>query len=889
MRKIILRFLLLCLACLFVGIKGSSEETNLLQNPGFEQYNILGRLDSWATSNYIKLNTDTKYVRSGKASLSVTTDTYNYPHVNYTGEMTNLKPGAEYKATAWVYAQNTNTNLHFRYYFWDKDGNNLGDEWAEERYSGAAGAWGQLTDTFRVPKGTVRTTFMLRMGGTGTVYIDDLACTFHAEPDIFYSFTNDGTFYYTERTRPGEMTVNVDTEYHTSLVGEPLLFTVRDGETTLKEESVTIPENGVTLFRFPLSLLSEKGKPYTVSCTYMATGKTVTHTIYKFDRPKRIDENGFFRDENGSIFSPHFICSIGLDDLDMLKAAGFNCVEGYPDKTWLDTIHQKGMKCIVVLYSGAISAGDPARISTTLAYVNTYKEHPAVLGWYIQDEPEPTKEDLEKLSRAYTQIRAVDPEHPVIITALANYDILHQYSDLIIQDSYPYSNSKFTTYPYERNRKAVLETDGRPVYSLLQTFEHVNSFPKKDEVRNMQYAALSAGVKGVGYYRLNGATVNGTKLSNTELWTPISEFGQKQWPEILNYYAYGKYEKTAEYVTDAYHAEVFENGETLDVIVRNKLYDKSVSVSIPIEGLHSGWKLETLMGTPTTLFGRSGEVVVTLKAGDAAGFKVTPGKLSLFERGTNGKFSAIEGLASAENFGVSEEGYLFITEKDGLENPRIYYTFREGYAPTKGNDYALQFLYKSKNGGSPLVQIGKNNPYLNRYAVLTGDAFHCRDKGDGWTEYTAFFTLPVIDMTENITLMLASYGGSGEGWYDGFALYEDASSILITDETGAEIPKLSGGMTVNISIHKILEETESEEEKLILFSLYSVSNATKECVLIDVKPIRAKKSMPIKNTQEEILYYKSTIDAEFSVALPPYNGEYSYKILTFDKNLQITQ
>ncbi len=889
LRKI-LCLLVICSFC--TGMPFAAEAANgdnLVQNGGFESNT--GGLAYWSLPGAASLNKDAQYVRSGNASVKISTGSYNYPHVQQT-VTTALVGGAEYTASMWLYAMNINTYMHFRIYCIDKDGNYIGDIWGEERYTAATGLWDEFKSSFRVPKGTVKVIFCLRMGGTGTVYVDDISCVFTQGPDLFYDYSNDGTFYYSNRTKPGNMTAMVDTEAYPELIGKSVRFAFNDEDKVLKEENVTIPENGEVSFSFPMYLLSEKQKPYTVSCTYSETGKedkVVSHTVYKFDRPTRIDDEGFFRDENNAIFTPHFMYGVGLEDLDDLKAAGINCIQGYPAQNWLDALHERGMKCLVVLYGSGYMAGSDVRIGTAVSYVKTFKNHPAVLGWLIHDEPDPEEKDLGELVTAYTRIREIDPDHPIVITALANYDVLHQYTDVIIQDSYPYNNTRFTTYPYERNVKAIAESDGRPVYYLMQTFEHQNSFPKPQEVRNMQYASLWAGVKGIGYYKYRGSKADGTWLSETELWEPLKAFGQKEQDTAYDMFVFDKYEKLQDAETAEYQFGVWKKPDGYYLLLRNKKYNESISATIPVEGMHQGWKISAVGGTPLLARAREGAASVSAEKGDVVLLEFTPKpkEISLVGTDANRSFQALRGTATDANFGEKNDGTLFLTSQTELKNPRIYYTFPENSAPMTGKNYVLRFLYKpTAEGNEPIVFIGKNNAYQDRYQTLSGDAFVKTATVDGATLYTAYFTMPAVDESQNVTLMLASYNGSSDGVYDCFSLTEDAEYISFTDGEGNPVSDIQPGIHLKFFMHYLAEHTlEDGETMRAILAVYRKTDGKKELIVTKILQTDIYKGKSVLDGSGNVLYYCSVCDWEGELEVPSGTGTLTYKIFYWNETM----
>lgn len=884
MKKII-SILLLVTLCIGLSMPVAADD-NLLKNSSFEDPVSGSRISNWTTYDHALRNSDSKYVRTGSFSLKITTDTYNYPY-SHQYWTTGLVDGAEYTASVWVYAMNPETRFCFRYSYLDKDGNYISEGFSQSRYTAAPGGWELFTDKFRIPKGTVRVIFALRMSGTGTVYLDDVSCMMTDGPEKIYETAIDGTFYYTERTEPGVMTAEMDTGYYPALIGKSVHFVLAKDGTAVKTEDVTIPTDGHVSFTFSLTLL-EKQTPYTVSCTYREAGEadvTKSYTVYKYDRPTRIDENGFFHDENDEIFTPSIMYRVGLDDLDMLKAAGINAVQGYTGEEWLNALQERGMKSFIVLYADGKSAGNPDRLGPTISYVNRYKDHPAVFGWLICDEPPTTETSLSELVAAYTSIRAIDPEHPVVITANSGCDILHGYVDAIISDSYPSNNGRFLTHQGVGVGLAVQNSADRPIYALLQAFENLDSFPTPTQLRNMQYASLFAGAKGLGYYRYHSSRGD-TWLCDTELWEPLCNFGKNEQSFVYDIFVYQKYPKVDGTDEDTHEWGIWQTGTDYFLIVRSKTNDV-LSVSVPLSDFNAV-EVERIFGTPQAVRLESGALNVVLPAADTAVFRLSPGGTNLFGADANNAFIPISGTATSDNFSVKSDGSLYLVGTSGMRNPSICYTFPDKDKLQAGKNYVLRFRYKPLSAGqSPIVSFGKSNSYQDSYLMLSGSAFRTEEKTDGFTEFTAYFTMPEIDSTSNATVMLTSYGGSSDGYYDGFYLAEDSERVVLTDETGLRVGEIRGDMMLGVDIHYIATHEKTQGEQVtMLFALYRETGDGKQCVDILLQRADLYNKMPVLDGSNNILYLTSAADLRGNVVVPPGEGTYSYKCFYWNDSLQ---
>jgi hypothetical protein len=140
------------------------------------------------------------------------------------------------------------------------------------------------------------------------------------------------------------------------------------------------------------------------------------------------------------------------------------------------------------------------------ATIERYRRHPALLAWYLIDEPDETKVDPEHARQAYALIRELDPYHPVYLVnnrphAYAAYAGA---SDILAIDVYPVPR-----HPLSRVRDYMKEARwaslGRqPVWLVAQAFggvEHWPRAPTAAELRNMVYQGLVQGARGVLFYR----------------------------------------------------------------------------------------------------------------------------------------------------------------------------------------------------------------------------------------------------------------------------------------------------------------------------------------------------------------------------------------------------
>lgn len=140
------------------------------------------------------------------------------------------------------------------------------------------------------------------------------------------------------------------------------------------------------------------------------------------------------------------------------------------------------------------------------ATIERYRRHPALLAWYIVDEPADAKVDAGQLEEVYRQLRQSDPYHPVYLVnnRPRSYRSYAEASDILAIDVYPVPDHPLTRVR-EYMQQARWATLGRkPVWLVAQAFggvEHWGRPPTPAELRNMVFQGLVQGASGLLFYR----------------------------------------------------------------------------------------------------------------------------------------------------------------------------------------------------------------------------------------------------------------------------------------------------------------------------------------------------------------------------------------------------
>ena len=198
-----------------------------------------------------------------------------------------------------------------------------------------------------------------------------------------------------------------------------------------------------------------------------------------------------------------------LEYLDAVEAAGLKLIyclnDVYPTSTLLDDVGWEG-----IFENEAIAD----------AVVNAYRDHPAILAWYLNDER--PKELAPQLEDYYHRVRDADPAHPCVIVLCNKKDFKYfdHTTDILGGDTYPVPGDPVTFVSRMVDVAREAGHGAKPVWMAPQAFGwyqynsdnkdrgHTPSeeelrtgrAPTYDEARCMTYLALIHGAKGLIYY-----------------------------------------------------------------------------------------------------------------------------------------------------------------------------------------------------------------------------------------------------------------------------------------------------------------------------------------------------------------------------------------------------
>lgn len=192
------------------------------------------------------------------------------------------------------------------------------------------------------------------------------------------------------------------------------------------------------------------------------------------------------------------------EQYDMIKEAGINKIEvpnipGYlavRNKDILDMSAARGIKAFVPpqeeLGANAMTLTD----EQLAQYVNEYKDHPGLGGYFIIDEPGPTM--LSRAAEVYKKVSELDPSKEAHVNMLPYPELFQPWVDLVGSDQLAYLATDY--YPYLEG--SAIKPD---YYAFLNQLRLTGL---KNKVKTSNYLQ-SVGIKGylqrppAGYMRAN--------------------------------------------------------------------------------------------------------------------------------------------------------------------------------------------------------------------------------------------------------------------------------------------------------------------------------------------------------------------------------------------------
>ena len=203
---------------------------------------------------------------------------------------------------------------------------------------------------------------------------------------------------------------------------------------------------------------------------------------------------------------------------DPIAKAGYTAAQTYDSnpqrcKEWLDDCQRLGLMGMVSVPRPFVDKFDEAKLRDA---IRTVKNHPALLAYYLFDEPSPSKPNQTPadLQRVYDVVADEDPYHPigVCICVPKLFGTYVNCYDMVMPDPYPLVKARrpltWVSDWMDTARGAI--DDRKPVWVVPQAFgwDIIKDIPDPERYRTptpaqeraMTYLALTHGARAVMYY-----------------------------------------------------------------------------------------------------------------------------------------------------------------------------------------------------------------------------------------------------------------------------------------------------------------------------------------------------------------------------------------------------
>lgn len=574
-----------------------------------------------------------------------------------------------------------------------------------------------------------------------------------------------------------------------------IAVTVTSGEQVFVEKEVL--RTSRTRLKVPLSGFPIGDSRLIVELT--APGQAVqTDTVLITRLKPKSNEVKIDRETGGMIadglpFLPYGFYSGKVADLpDQEVVHGFNLIGPYqgnlPDtygerKAYMDRCAQLGMK-VQYGVNSLIGSGhngskgldktEEEKFEILKKEVLAFRDHPALLSWYINDEPDGQGRPSELMEKAYQFIRELDPYHPVSIVFMmpAKVGQFRHSMDIAMTDPYPIPRSVTGVSDYLDEIGQQFRF-AKALWLVPQAFGGSEMWPREPsakELRVMTYLGLLHGARGIQYFM---RTVEKTTPQSVSMWNACRDMAvevSEMTPFLLS--------ESIPVVVETNHPEVEAKcfsykHEKLVVAVNHSNAPLQVTFKLNTTGYSKAdlWfenRSVTLNdGVLTDFVDAMSTRVYRLDAEDKASVVKRPGNL-IYNPGFEQVLSP--GLATGQSLGESPFGTtdpaatVFVdsrTQHEGLfslrlTTPQDSTGKRVRFLPIilqKGNTYQVSVWAKQKAGRPATFQLSIPACKQEHQFKLTPE----------WAQYDFLFQ---SDTTSTNAILNLDLIGQGTAWLD---------------------------------------------------------------------------------------------------------------------------
>jgi hypothetical protein len=412
------------------------------------------------------------------------------------------------------------------------------------------------------------------------------------DPDNF--FAESRLDYYTDE-EVGEILVFIPERYKSAEMSIDLVF-----EYEPLNRNYMVNSSGVSTVPFPMELLKEGQNELTVSFNenekWLDSRKVYVTIRHAQDNAVKIDRinGGLFTD--GMVMIPFGFFTyfpVDISSLDNEAINGFNMISPYQKadkkslksrKAYMDRCAETGMRVNYNICSVAGGGGAESSLMEGLSpedkkkmlrkEIETFRDHPALLSWFIADMPDSRSFPADSLTQYYDIIKELDPYHPVtiLISSPRNVSKYSQVADIMMTAPYPVPQGSLREVKdYISIPKNALQFE-KPVWSVPQAFggnEWWQREPTPHEIRAMTYMAIIYGATGIQYFIRSAANSFPKSVATWNECATISREIAELAPEFFSQHSAPVFEPSEPGI----HVKAFNRSGLVTVLVVNEKKD----------------------------------------------------------------------------------------------------------------------------------------------------------------------------------------------------------------------------------------------------------------------------------------------------------------------------
>ena len=530
----------------------------LPKNAGFETPDAKGGAADWSLYGNGMWSVKRGEGRNGTTALICA----DVGKGGWTTQWVEVEPGRAYRVEGWVRTEGVEgTGVCIDFSWYDAYGTRIGTSATQPHVSGTT-AWAKVSlEAFIPPAAAKRCLLGTPVTGNtkGRAWFDDLRIMPQELPPIG-AFISDA---YRNRAAEGPVTLHVglgatkeeiaakglhgrfvvpSVASGTRLVGAaPDKVDPRDAFATIDAASLPLGEN-----RIVFELLDGKGKKVASKpLTFTRTAKPETKGV-------RIDRRGITRIDGRPFFplGMFFEAKLTKERVDRYAKGPFNCLMPYvePTKADMDYADAKGLKVIYTLkdiyvgLGGAKARGitnETGEVEYITKRVNEFKNHPALLAWYNNDEL--GLDWLKRLTAHRDLFERLDGDHPTWVAHYMVEDIRSHLPSFDVIGSDPYPICQTGDPPISQvmehtriTRRGVF--GARAMWQIPQAFDwgayrvkdkDKTRPPTFDEMRNMAWQFIAEGANGLVFYAYDSWEKMKWRTPPEEMWGYVCRVGEE--------------------------------------------------------------------------------------------------------------------------------------------------------------------------------------------------------------------------------------------------------------------------------------------------------------------------------------------------------------------------